>query len=216
MDIVWFGQSCFRLQSSQATVLTDPFQPLPPAALSGVDIVTISDRSRRATLQDAGAGRVVDGPGEYEIKGVPVTGIAAPSAEAADGTSAGKTFIYTVVLDGITVCHLGRAAALPTGSHLQEIGQPDVLLIPLGGTFGMTAARAVQLASQLEAKLLVPMTAGQASDTAVLEAFCKELGADPHAVEERVSVTATGLAAQTRVALLASQGIAQGTAQGSG
>jgi len=214
MDIVWFGQSCFRLQSSQAIVLTDPFQPLPPAALIGIDIVTISDRNRRATLQDLGAGRIVDGPGEYEIKGVPLTGIAAPSAETPEG--AGKTFIYTVVLDGITVCHLGRAAALPTGSRLQEIGQPDVLLIPLGGTFGMTAARAVQLASQLEAKLLVPMTAGQASDTAVLEAFCKELGADPNALEARVSVTATGLAAQTRVALLACQGNVPGTAQGSG
>jgi hypothetical protein len=72
----------------------------------------------------------------------------------------------------------------------------------------MSAARAVQLASQLEAKLLVPFTLGGPGDAAALESFCRELGADPAAVSNRVSVTATALAAGTRVALLAPQGSA--------
>jgi L-ascorbate metabolism protein UlaG (beta-lactamase superfamily) len=206
MDIVWFGNSCFRLQSNQATVLTDPFGSLPPNALSGVQIVTVSDRALRDRIPPIDGARIVDGPGEYEIKGVPVNGLAVTGAGAAAGEPARHTFIYTVTLDGIAVCHLGRLAEPPTGPRIQEMGQADVLFVPLGEPHGLPVPRAVQLASQLEAKLLVPMTLGGPADGAALEAFCKELGADPNARENRLSVTATGLAAQTRVAILTPQG----------
>jgi L-ascorbate metabolism protein UlaG (beta-lactamase superfamily) len=207
MDIVWFGSSCFRLQSPHATVLTDPFaapEDLPAAALV-TDVVTLSDRSKRDSLP-AVSGRVVDGPGEYEVRGIPVTSVALPSA-------GGRTIVHTMALDGITVCHLGWLNEVPAAARVQEIGQPDVVLIPLGGPNGLPPARAAQLASQMEAKLLVPMTLGGPDDQAALEAFCKELGADPNAAEPRVSVTATALAAQTRVAVLSPQnGVAPGRA----
>ncbi|CAA9283056.1 MAG: hypothetical protein AVDCRST_MAG77-4031 [uncultured Chloroflexi bacterium] len=214
MDITWFGRSCVRLQSSQATVLTDPFNPLPPAALVGVHVVTLSDRSRRDELLDVPGARVIEGPGEYEVRGIPVSGVAlnlsSDVVNAGDAVVAErgrrKTFVYTVTLDGIAICHLGRLPELPAGAGLQEIGQADVLLIPLGEPEGLSAARAVQIASQLEAKLLVPLTLGGPNDASALETFCRELGADPSAVTARVSVTATALAAGTRVALLAQQG----------
>jgi len=206
MDIVWFGNSCFRLQSGQANVLTDPFDPLPGTAFTGVQILTVSDRALRDRVTPIDGARVVDGPGEYEIKGVPVSGLAVSTASATGGESARRTFIYTVTLDGISVCHLGRLAEPPTGPRIQEMGQPDVLFVPLGEPHGLPVARAVQLASQLEAKLLIPMTLGGPGDAAALEAFCKELGADPTSRENRLNVTATGLASQTRVAILAPQG----------
>ena len=205
MDIAWFGRSCFRLHSSQAVVLTDPYGSPPSAALAGAQIVTTSDRARAFELSAVPDARVVDGPGEYEIKGVPISGVAV-SGTAASGQPVRKTFVYTITLDGITVCHLGRLSEPPAGQSAQELGQADVLLIPLGEPEGLTAARAVQIASQLEAKLLVPMLLGGTNDGAALEAFCKELGADPTARENRLSVTATALAAQTRVAVLTPQG----------
>ena len=204
MDLVWFGRSCFRLQSGQASVLTDPFGPLPPAALAGVHVVTLSDRARRSDLTDVPGARVVDGPGEYEIKGVPISGTALAAPTAAE--PAHKTFVYTITLDGIAVCHLGRLAEAPAGQRAQELGQADILLLPLGEPEGLSAPRAVLLASQLEAKLLVPMLLGGPNDEAALEAFCKELGADPATREARLSVSASALAAQTRVAVLTPQG----------
>ena len=203
MEIVWFGRSCFRLQSSQAVVLTDPFGTLPASAVTGVHIVTLSDRNRRSELAEVSGARVVDGPGEYEIKGVPINGVA---VSGASGAGQSKTFVYTVTLDGIAVCHLGRLSETPAGQSAQELGQADVLLLPLGEPEGLAVPRAVQLASQLEAKLLVPMLLGGTGDETALEAFCKELGADPTAREARLSLTATALAAQTRVAILTPQG----------
>ena len=205
MEIVWFGRSCFRLQSSQAVVLTDPFGTPPASALTGVNVVTLSDRTRRAELADVAGARVVDGPGEYEIKSIPISGVAVSGASGG-GQPAHKTFVYTITLDSIAVCHLGRLAEPPAGQSAQELGQADVLLLPLGEPEGLPVQRAVQLASQLEAKLLVPMLLGGGGDEAALEAFCKELGADSTARETRLSVTATALAAQTRVAVLTPQG----------
>jgi L-ascorbate metabolism protein UlaG (beta-lactamase superfamily) len=203
MDIVWFSRSCFRLQSSQANVLTDPFDPLPASALAAIQIVTVSDRALRDRVPPIEGAHVVEGPGEYEIKGVPVNGISiSASSGAGDGRS--KTIIYTIALDGVTVCHLGRLAEPPAGQRIQEMGQPDVLLVPLGEPEGLAVPRAVQLASQLEAKLLIPMSLGR--DGTALEAFCKELGADPTARENRLSISASSLAAQTRVAILTPQG----------
>ncbi|HEV2122011.1 MAG TPA: MBL fold metallo-hydrolase [Chloroflexota bacterium] len=209
MDIIWFGHSCFKLNSAQASVLTDPVGLPDDAQVGQPDIVTLSDRElRQQSIPMAGA-RLVDGPGEYEIKGVPITGIALPRPEPVAAGMARYAFVYNVVLDGITTCHLGRLRDLPAGVRIQELGSPDVVLIPLGEPFGLATARATQLASQLEAKLLVPMLFGGPNDHAALESFCKELGADPTVVESRISVSASGLSAsQTRVAILAPQSAA--------
>lgn len=210
MDILWFGASSVRLQGSQVSVLADPFDLAPGDPVGPVDIVTISDRRLRGRIADLaalGAPHLVDGPGEYEIKGVPLTGIATSRAAVPEGETATtgrgpRNFVYNVTLDGILVTHLGRLTELPTSSQVHDIGSPDVVLLPLGEPEGLTAARAAQLASQLEAKLLVPMLLGGPNDQAVLESFCKELGADPTPIGPRLSVSASSLGAQTRVVVL--------------
>jgi L-ascorbate metabolism protein UlaG (beta-lactamase superfamily) len=215
MDITWFGRSCFRLRAGPLSILTDPFGlPGVPATSDGTpplgaDIVTLSDRSARHLLLVRQPYRLVEGPGEYEIQGVPITGVAttgaAPEGEAPARPRAGQNFVYSLVLDGVSVCHLGRLAQPPTAQQVQEIGLPDVALIPLGEPRGLSVQRAVQLASQLESKLLVPMTLGGDEDRAALEAFCRELGTAATVVEPRITVTPGGLPPQARVVVLAEQ-----------
>jgi L-ascorbate metabolism protein UlaG (beta-lactamase superfamily) len=218
MDITWFGRSCFRLQSGQVSVLTDPYDLPRGAPPLAADIVTLSSREARGRLATRAPHRVVDGPGEYEIKGIPVTGIATPapqapaSAEGGEGGEGGapayggrRNLVYTILLGGVAVCHLGRLNRPPTAQQIQEIGLPDVVLLPLGEPYGLPVQRAVELASQLEAKVLVPMTLGGPNDRAALEGFCRELGADPAAVEPSLSLTPSGLPVQARVAPLAAQ-----------
>ena len=203
MDVTWLGGSCFRLQSGAVSVLTDPFDLPSPAPLPAADIVTVSTREARERVAVAGGFRLVDGPGEYEIMGVPVTGVAT-RRQAAEGDSHPRNFVYTIQMDGVTACHLGRLNRPPTSQEVQEFGAPDVLFVPLGEPEGLAVQHAIALASQLEAKVLVPILTGIDS-RAALERFCRELGSDPNARDAKLSVSSSGLPATARVTILSPQ-----------
>jgi hypothetical protein len=110
--------------------------------------------------------------------------------------------VYTAVLDGVAVCHLGRLEHIPPAAQLQAIGSPDLVLFPLGEAAGLAVPQAVQLASQLEARLLVPVPLGAGPDEEAVERFCRELGADPANFSPRLSVTSSGLPVQAQVVRL--------------
>ncbi len=222
MDLIWYGGTCVRLQSGAVSILTDPFDlPLPSPTLTA-DVVTLSRREAHDRLLARQPYRLVEGPGEYEIKGVPITGIATP-ADGVDGSSlpaapgalepaapAGaalrrKNVIYTMTLDGVVVSHLGRLRRPPTSQEVEELGSPDVVLIPLGEPEGLPVAQAVAVASQLEARLVVPLRLSHPSEQSTLERFCSELGVSPTSVEARLTVTPGTLPATPRVVLLAPQ-----------
>src|SRR5437879_412164 len=131
MDVTWLGGSCIRLQSGAVSVLTDPFDLPPRAAPLAADVVTLSLREARDRIRVGGAYRLVEGPGEYEIKGVPVNGVAARRL-GSDADPAARSFIYSIQMDNVSVCHLGRLNRAPSSLEVQEIGAPDVLFVPLG------------------------------------------------------------------------------------
>jgi L-ascorbate metabolism protein UlaG (beta-lactamase superfamily) len=174
MDLIWYGGTCVRLQSGAASILADPFDLPLSSPLLSADVVTLSRREARDRLLAREPYRLVEGPGEYEIKGVPITGIATP-VDGADGTGGSvalevpgqtvpagaaprrKNMIYTMTLDGIVVSHLGRLSRPPAALAVEELGSPDIVLIPLGEPQGLPVAQAVALASQLEARLVIPL-----------------------------------------------------------
>lgn len=81
MEITWYGHSCFRLtERSMATVVTDPFD----SSVIGyeslklrADILTVSHEAPGHSFASAvkGVSHVIDGPGEFEIGGVFLTGV---------------------------------------------------------------------------------------------------------------------------------------------
>jgi L-ascorbate metabolism protein UlaG (beta-lactamase superfamily) len=202
MDVIWLGGSCLRLQAGNVSILTDPFDLPPGTGPLTADIVTLSDRTARGRLQAGGRYRLVDGPGEYEIKGIPITGIATRRQGADAGPLPARNVVYTLLADGVAVCHLGRMNLPPSAQEVQEMGSPDVLIIPVGESTGLPVAQAVALASQLEARLLIPVVLGPAEGTGAVERFCRELGSDPSAREPRLQVSSSTLPATARVVLL--------------
>ena len=80
MEIVWYGQTCFRLsERGLATVVTDPYPPEVGLAYARprADVVTVShDKAYcRYVAGVRGPFKLFDGPGEYETGDVFVTGI---------------------------------------------------------------------------------------------------------------------------------------------
>ena len=81
MEIFWYGHSCFRLvERGKASVVTDPFDSTiagyPPLKLKS-EIVTVScdDPVHNYVKAVKGDPFLINGPGEYEIGGVFITGV---------------------------------------------------------------------------------------------------------------------------------------------
>ncbi len=96
MEITWYGHSCFRLtERNYATVVTDPYDNKSIGYDSlrlKSDIVTVSHAAPGHSNTDAvkGVSHVIDGPGEFEIGGVFITGVQSDS-----GSSGKKKRILT-------------------------------------------------------------------------------------------------------------------------
>lgn len=162
MDITYLGHSSFRIKTKLAALVTDPFDPqMVGLKYSGVegDIVTISHEHHDHNAFDkvAGVKKVVNGPGEYEIMGVSIIGY--PSFhDSKNGAERGKNTIYVYEAEGLRLAHLGDLGHVLSDELVQEIGDIDVLMIPVGGG-GLTIVpkEAAEIVSKIEPFFVLPM-----------------------------------------------------------
>jgi L-ascorbate metabolism protein UlaG (beta-lactamase superfamily) len=211
MEIYWLGHGCFRLRGRDATVLTDPCPPSTGYKIGKVntDIVTISrdlpESSHRTAV--AGDARFLEGPGEYEIGGVLITGIDTDRADRDDGHS--RNVAYVIDIDDIKVCHLGDIQRVPSGDEVEELAGIDILLVPVGGGRVMGAAKASEVVSLLEPKMVIPMlfkTDVSKGDLETVDHFVKELGVEAKPPEQRLNIARSGLPEDTTLVLLSYRG----------
>lgn len=165
MEITWAGQACFRLRGKGSVVVCDPFDPkmlgfsLPKFT---ADIVTVSHEHGDHNNSGAVGGtegtlKVLKGPGEYEVKGVTLRGVASWH-DIAKGSQRGPNTIFVADLDNVQVVHLGDFGQQKlTEDQLAEIGNVDVLLIPVGGFYTIDSRNAVEIVAQIEPKVVIPM-----------------------------------------------------------
>lgn len=212
MDITWLGHACFRLRGREATLITDPFERSLGLTLGrqSADIVTISHESPHHGASDliGGSPRVLRGPGEYEVKGVMVTGVATPGERIAGGGHARNT-AYAITIDEIVVCHLGDLGKPLTVDQIEALKDPDVLLIPVGGHCTIGPAEVTEVISQLEPKLVVPMhyaLPGLTVRLEPLERFTREMGLEEAHPQPKLSVTRGSVPEETTIIILEAGG----------
>ena len=217
MEITWYGHSCFRLtERNYATVVTDPFDNKSIGYDSlklRSDIVTVSHDAPGHNNTDAvkGTSHVIDGPGEFEIGGVFVTGVQGDSGAAGkkkgkkDGEAPMRNTIYVFDYDGITVAHLGDLKEVPTQSEIESLGTINVALVPVGGGGGLNAAKAAEVISLIEPNLVIPMhysTPAAKVSLDSLNKFIKEMGLSKADTQPSLKVTRSGLPNETHVIVL--------------
>ena len=208
MDITWLGHSCFKIRGSQATIITDPYPPDLGYSLGKPDasIVTVSHQHpSHSYVQGIGGGpRLVTSPGEYEISGVLIIGIAT-FHDAEKGSNRGKNTVYLMEVDGIAVCHLGDLGHVFTAEQVEEIGDVDALLLPVGGVSTIGASMATEVIRQLEPKAVIPMhykTPAISRELEPVEKFLKEMGVEQLSSQPKLSLTKSNLPASTQIFLL--------------
>ncbi len=161
MDIQFLGHASFRIKGKAAVVVTDPFDP----AFVGMkypkvsaDIVTVShSHSDHNYIQNVtDVKRVISGPGEYEIQGVTVIGLSVYHDEK-KGELRGKNTIYIYEMDNLRLCHLGDLGHKLSDKILEDIGNIDILMIPVGGEYTIGPSEAVEVINQIEPSIIIPM-----------------------------------------------------------
>lgn len=208
MELSWLGHSCFRLRGRDLTVITDPFGDglgLPFGSVSA-DVVTVShaEPNHDAVSVVDGNPRVVAGPGEYELAGVMITGVATPRP-AGQSREEPRNTAYLLELDDVTVCHLGDLAAPLNSEQVAVVKDADVLLIPVGGHCTIDGARAAEIVAAVEPRLVIPMhyqTPGVRVELDSVDRFCREIGAAELTPQARLNVTRSSLPDQLTVVLL--------------
>lgn len=221
MEITWYGQTCVRLKGREAVVVADAYQSIVGPTGRGItaDIATYSHpddaplpkakgrRSRDGTTilpTSLEAAFTVDGPGEYEVKHVLLTGVGVYRDDA-KGERRGRGTAFVVELDGLHTIHLGDVGHLLTQEALGDIGSVDIACVPVGGS--LSATKTAELIAQLDPKLVIamPVCPDDADCAEALGKFFHEMGGDPTA-QPKLSVSISTLPQETTTVLLESRG----------
>lgn len=165
MHIIWRRQSCFQIiaargRGEQVSIVINPFLKEGDLKLPRfqTDILLLSSchYDRKDLKVISGDSFLVAGPGEYEIKEVFIRGISSCRDNCQEKER--KNTIYTIEAEGIKLCHLGDFSQKElTPDQLQEIGDVDILMIPVGGLHTISPKEAQKVTSQIEPQIVIPM-----------------------------------------------------------
>jgi L-ascorbate metabolism protein UlaG (beta-lactamase superfamily) len=215
MLIRYLGHSSFLIKSKEGSVVIDPFAsdkvgfPFPKVS-ADIVLVTHDHADHNNVKAVGGEPFVITGPGEYEVSGIKVW--AFPTFhDDKGGKERGKNTVYLIEAEGLSVCHLGDLGHLLDEKTTQEIGNPDILLIPTGGVYTINHEDAAKVAAQFEPKIVIPMhfkAPGMKEtfkDLSEVSAFLEEMGAGELEPQKELKVQAGKLPEEMRVVVLEHQ-----------
>ncbi|MDP2910644.1 MAG: MBL fold metallo-hydrolase [bacterium] len=166
MNINWRGQSCFQITSSQnknnqVSIVIDPYDDSiglkAPKLQADVLLISHDHRDHNNTKAVSGNPLIINGPGEYDVKETIINGIPG-FHDNSQGSERGTITIYTIETEEIKLCHLSDLGQKElTSEQLDRIGDIDILMIPIGGTYTINSAEAIKIMAQIEPKIIIPM-----------------------------------------------------------
>jgi len=209
VDIDWFGQSCFRIREANVIAVTDPYDKSIGYTLPRLraDIVTVSHAAPGHSAASAvkGEPKVVTRPGEYEVKGVFITGIQTWRGAGAKGEPKEENTVFVFEFGELTVCHLGDLSQVLSQAQVEALPDIHVLLVPVGGGGALDADKAAEVVSLLEPRIVIPMhyrTPYLSLTLDPLSKFLKEMGATEQAPQDTIRLSRSQLPDETQVVVL--------------
>ncbi len=179
MQIHYFGLSSFKITTKEATIITDPFDKesglTPPRGAA--DILILSEKNNKlynAVSGISGEPFLINDPGEYDLKGVTVTGIPLKQDEKRYVTA------FLIETEDMSILNLSHIREFNMKEDdVEDLGDIDILILPVGGNSVMTAKDAAKVVNEIEPKIVVPShynTAGLALPYEKVDGFIKEMG----------------------------------------
>jgi len=115
MEIYYLKNKCFRFKNRSVSVLINPKEG------TEADIIVVTSHTESSLNEkDYKCGKLIYGPGEYEIGGVSFI------------ISRTKEGIFTLIeMDDLRICYLGDYDGVFGESEINQVGDIDVLVSPL-------------------------------------------------------------------------------------
>ncbi len=178
MQIQYFGLSSFKITTKEATIITDPFHKdsglTPPRGAADVLILAEKNKALYSAVSGiSGEPFNVSDPGEYDIKGVTVTGIPLKQEDK-------YVTVFLIESEDIRILNLSHIKDFNLKEdELEELGDIDILILPVGGNTVMSASTASKAVNSIEPKIVIP-SHYKMSDLIIdldgVEKFIKEMG----------------------------------------
>ncbi len=162
MLLTHIGHAEFLMEwENGVRLVTDPYDESCgyPVRTTEADAVLVSHhhRDHDAVSNVTGYARMIDREGETTVHpGIRITALTA-AHDAEQGAERGMTLLFLIEAEGLRVVHLGDLGCLPDEKQEEILKKPDVLMIPVGGTYTIDAETAKRTAEILDARIIVPM-----------------------------------------------------------
>lgn len=180
MQIIWYGQSCFKIISSEMIILTNPFSPEvagfknPKISSSGIIIFSSLEEKKKTPADNF----LIFTPGEYEVKNIFIRGIS---------HFGGKNLrtIYQLNLEGLKVCFLGALSEKLNNEELEKLGETNILLLPVSDKKTINFKEAAEIVNEVQPNLIIPSCW---KDEKELLPFIKETGVKKESVLDKLKI----------------------------
>jgi L-ascorbate metabolism protein UlaG (beta-lactamase superfamily) len=214
MDITSLGHASFKIRGKQATVVTDPYTSdmvgLKFPRLVTADIVTVShDHEDHNAVDDVGETPfIVHAPGEYEVKGVSILGVATFHDEE-KGAKRGRNTMYRIEVDGVSIVHAGDLGHTLSPEEVEKLNGVDILLIPVGGVYTIDAVQATKIVRDIEPAIVIPMhylrdgmNKKEFGELSPVSAFLTHIGKEDVTPQDKLTISKDKLPEEMQVVVL--------------
>lgn len=190
MEIRYAGHSSFHIKTKDAKVVTDPFNPTMVGLKypkTDADIVSVSHHHGDHDFVEVvtGSPLIIDWPGEFEKNKVRIFGFKSYH-DKNKGADRGENVLYKFEVEGISILHCGDLGLVPDDGFIDDIGEVDILMVPVGGFFTINSDEAVSLIKKVEPAIVIPMhynnpklNQEQFGKLETVDTFIKKIGATP-------------------------------------
>ena len=180
-NLRWLGHDAFLLRGGGKVIYFDPFKlgpGLPPADIicishehydhcSPADVLMIQQPSTLIVAEAKAAAKLTGkiltlAPGEHrEVGEITIEAVAAYNINKKFRPKANRWLGFIITVDGVRIYHAGDTDYIPEMKGLRA----DIILLPVSGTYVMTAEEAAQAAVAIGPKIAIPMHYGEVVGT---------------------------------------------------